>query len=32
VNGVVQNMPEFGKAFGCKTGQPMMPVNACRVW
>ncbi|MGH9505067.1 MAG: M13 family metallopeptidase [Terriglobales bacterium] len=32
VNGVVQNMPEFGKAFGCKLGQPMMPVNACRVW
>jgi len=31
-NGVVQNMPEFGKAFGCKTGEPMMPVNACRVW
>ncbi|MGA3046303.1 MAG: M13 family metallopeptidase [Terracidiphilus sp.] len=30
--GVVQNMPEFGKAFGCKTGQPMMPVNACHVW
>lgn len=32
VNGVLQNMPEFGKAFGCKTGDPMMPVNACRVW
>jgi endothelin-converting enzyme/putative endopeptidase len=32
VNGVVQNMPEFGKAFGCKRGQPMMPANACRVW
>ncbi len=32
VNGVVQNMQEFGEAFGCKTGQPMMPVNACRVW
>ncbi len=32
VNGVVQNMPEFGAAFGCKTGQPMMPTNACRVW
>jgi putative endopeptidase len=32
VNGVVQNMSEFGQAFGCKTGQPMMPVNACRVW
>jgi endothelin-converting enzyme/putative endopeptidase len=32
VNGVVQNMPEMGKAFGCKPGQPMMPVNSCRVW
>ena len=32
VNGVVQNIKEFGEAFGCKPGQPMMPVNACRVW
>ncbi len=32
INGVVQNMPEFGKAFGCKVGQPMMPANACKVW
>jgi endothelin-converting enzyme/putative endopeptidase len=32
VNGVVQNMPEMGKAFGCKPGQAMMPVNSCRVW
>jgi len=32
VNGVIQNMPELGPAFGCKPGQPMMPVNACRVW
>jgi predicted metalloendopeptidase len=32
INGVVQNMPEFGQAFGCKPGQPMMPVNACHVW
>ncbi|MBV8672612.1 MAG: M13 family metallopeptidase [Acidobacteriaceae bacterium] len=32
VNGVVQNMREFGEAFGCKPGQPMMPVNSCRVW
>ena len=32
VNGVVQNMPEMGQAFGCKSGQPMMPVNSCRVW
>ena len=31
-NGVVQNLTEFGKAFGCKTGQPMMPDNACHVW
>jgi predicted metalloendopeptidase len=32
VNGVVQNMPEFQKAFSCKAGQPMAPANACRVW
>jgi endothelin-converting enzyme/putative endopeptidase len=32
IKGVVQNMPEFWKAFGCKTGQPMMPANACHVW
>jgi hypothetical protein len=32
VNGVVSNMPEFQKAFGCKTGQPMVRENACRVW
>jgi putative endopeptidase len=32
VNGVVRNMPEFGQAFGCRVGQPMEPVNACRVW
>jgi putative endopeptidase len=32
VNGVVQNMPEFQKAFGCKTGQAMVAENACHVW
>ena len=32
VNGVVQNMPEFQKAFNCKAGQPMVKENACRVW
>jgi putative endopeptidase len=32
VNGVVQNFDQFGKAFGCKQGQPMMPDNACHVW
>ncbi len=32
VNGVVQNMPEFEKAWGCKAGQPMVSENMCRVW
>ena len=32
VNGVVQNSPEFQKAFSCKAGQPMVRQNACRVW
>jgi putative endopeptidase len=32
VNGVVQNMPEFQKAWGCKAGQPMVRANACHVW
>jgi putative endopeptidase len=32
VNGVVRNMKEFGDAFSCKPGQPMEPVDACRVW
>ncbi|MCW5979249.1 MAG: M13 family metallopeptidase [Bryobacteraceae bacterium] len=32
VNGVVSNMPEFQRAFGCKTGQPMAPENRCRAW
>jgi endothelin-converting enzyme/putative endopeptidase len=32
INGVVANLPQFGEAFACKAGQPMMRVNACRVW
>jgi putative endopeptidase len=32
VNGVVQNMPGFQKAWGCKAGQPMVAENACHVW
>jgi predicted metalloendopeptidase len=32
VNGTVQNMPEFQKAFNCKAGQAMVQENACRVW
>jgi len=32
INGVVSNMPEFQKAFGCKAGQPMVHAPSCRVW
>jgi endothelin-converting enzyme/putative endopeptidase len=32
INGVVANMPQFGQAFSCKVGQPMMRQNACRIW
>jgi len=32
VNGAVENFDAFGKAFGCKKGQPMLPENSCRVW
>jgi putative endopeptidase len=32
VNGVLQNMPEFQKAFGCKPGDAMVKENACHVW
>ena len=32
VNGVVSNMPEFQKAFGCKANSPMVRNPACRVW
>ena len=31
-NGAVQNFDAFGKAFGCKKGQPMMPDDPCVVW
>jgi putative endopeptidase len=32
VNGTVQNFDQFGKAFGCTKGQPMLPATSCRVW
>ena len=34
INGVVVNMPEFAKAFGCKAGQPMVKPREkiCKVW
>jgi putative endopeptidase len=32
-DGSVQNFDAFGKAFGCKAGQPMMPASGgCRTW
>ncbi len=32
VIGVVENVPDFAKAFGCSAGQPMVAANGCRVW
>jgi len=34
INGVLVNMPEFAKAFGCKAGQPMVrpTEQVCKVW
>ena len=32
VNGVVQNMTEFQKAFSCRPSQPMVRTNPCHVW
>ncbi len=34
INGVVVNVPEFGTAFGCKPGSPMVKPSdkVCRVW
>jgi endothelin-converting enzyme/putative endopeptidase len=34
INGVVVNLPEFAKGFGCKAGQPMTKPDGkiCKVW
>jgi endothelin-converting enzyme/putative endopeptidase len=32
VNGVVSNIPEFGQAFACRVGQPMVRSKPCKVW
>jgi len=32
VNGVIVNQPDFARAFACKRGSPMAPINSCRVW
>ncbi len=32
VNGVVENMPAFAEAYGCKAGAPMVPAKRCSLW
>ena len=32
VNGPVQNLPDFHRAFQCELGEPMRPQKACTVW
>jgi endothelin-converting enzyme/putative endopeptidase len=32
VNGIVSDLPQFQRAFGCKPGQPMVRQKMCRVW
>jgi endothelin-converting enzyme/putative endopeptidase len=32
VNGVVANMPEFGRAFACPANPPLVKKDPCRVW
>jgi predicted metalloendopeptidase len=32
VNGPLSNMPEFSRAFGCKTGNPMVRKKFCEIW
>jgi endothelin-converting enzyme/putative endopeptidase len=32
VNGVVANISEFAKTFGCGAGKPMVNANRCEVW
>ncbi len=32
VNGVVVNLPEFGKTFACKPGAAMTSAKPCKVW
>jgi endothelin-converting enzyme/putative endopeptidase len=32
INGVLQDLPQFAKAFGCGEKKPMARVKVCRVW
>jgi putative endopeptidase len=32
VNGVVSNLPEFARAFSCKSGDAMVRARPCKIW
>ena len=32
INGIVSNLAEFGQAFACKAGEPMVRDTMCKVW
>jgi len=32
IDGIVANLPEFGRAFSCKAGAPMVREKPCKVW
>ena len=32
INGIVADLPQFARAFSCKTGAPMVSEKPCRVW
>jgi len=32
INGIVSDLPQFRKAFGCADNKPMVRTKACRVW
>jgi endothelin-converting enzyme/putative endopeptidase len=32
INGVVSDLPQFGQAFACRVGQPMVRPQACKIW
>jgi endothelin-converting enzyme/putative endopeptidase len=32
INGIVSDLPDFQKAFGCKAAQPMVRARACKIW
>ena len=32
VNGAISTLSDFGDAFACRAGAPMVPLHPCRVW